>query len=261
MMNMRNVLIIICLGLSFAINAQSRNELKQIIKTEDTVKLKTLINKGFDLNSNYNNSTSFLNRAILENKFNLTRFILNQENVQLQRVQKDKFTTLHYLVSKGWYSLAQKLIEAGVDPNTLGYNKSHILRTVLFNYQWEDNSDSTSLNFIKYLYSKGIKPDLSISCCSKKTTLLILSVIWSDNPTVEYLISQDKTSIDSTDHKNKSALHWAVQKKAPDLVKLLIENGASPDLKDRKGRTPLDYAIKQSNKEIIEIIKTASNNK
>jgi Ankyrin repeats (3 copies) len=257
-MYMRILLIIICLVLGFTVNAQSKKELKEIIKTEDTLTLKSFMNKGFDLNSNYNKNTSFLNEAILREKINMTSFILNQENVQMQRIEKGNFSTLNLLVSKGWYSLAQKLIDAGVDPNTLGYKNSHILRTVLFNYQWKEHS--TSLNFIKYLYSKGINPELSISCCPKKTTPLILSVMWSDYPTVEYFISQEKNSINLTDHKNRTALHWAVKRQVPDIVKLLIENGVNPNLKDNKGRTPLDYAIKQSNKIIIDLINTASNN-
>lgn len=251
------ILLFLCIGVdSFG---QTKGDLRQIIKTEDTLRLAKFIDNGFDVNSMYSKSTCFLNRAILTKKYDLTRFILKQENVKIQRVQKDGFTTLHYLVSNGWYSMAMHLIDSGVDPNTLGYINSHILRTVLADYQWRSNSDPSSLDFIKYLYEKGINPELSITCCPNKVTLLILSVIWADLPTVEYMLAKDYDAIDSTDHKLKTALHWAVQRNKVDMVKLLIENGANINLEDDKGKTAFDYAVKEKNDEIIKLFEAISN--
>lgn len=256
---MKQLLILIGLGLSLTSFAQGKKELKQIIKTEDTVKLKALMDQGFDLNVPYSKGTSFLNQSILHSKYDLVKFIMNQDNVQLQTKQRDGFTTLHYLVSNGWYDLARKVIESGVDPNVPGYKDFHILRSVLFNYTWIDNSDSSSLNFIKFLFDHGINPDLSISCCPKKTTLLVLAVGWTDFPTIEYFFEMDKSGLDSTDYWGRTALHYAVMKEDIEVMNYLIKQGAQLDINDNKGKTPLHYALKTQNPELIRELKNALN--
>lgn len=242
--------------LSFNYNfAQTKKDLRKIIKQEDSTRLGEFINKGFDINSDYSKGTSLLNRVILENKLELTKFLLKQESINYQRIQKDNFTTLHYLVSNGWYSLAKNIIERGVDPNTLGYKKSHILRSVLFNYQW-GKDPKTSLEFIKHLYSKKINPQLSIDCCTQKTTLILLSCQWTEPTTVKFFIAKHPEKINDADHKGKTPLHYAVEKENVELVKLLLKNGAKSNIKDTKGLSAIDYSIKTKNNEIIELLKT-----
>ncbi|MFY0673684.1 MAG: ankyrin repeat domain-containing protein [Bacteroidia bacterium] len=258
---MKQLLTIIGISLVLIANGQNKRVLRQIIKTEDTVKLKALVEQGFDLNSNYNRTTCFLNHAILSDKYDLTKFILNQENVRIQRVQEDGFTTLHYIVHNGWYDLARKLINEGVDPNTLGYKKSHILRTVLFNYVATNTPDSTSLNFIKYLYDNGIDDQLSITCCSERTTILILSVAWADVSTIQYFLEKDNSYIDSTDPKGWTPLHMAIKKEKIEAMNYLISEGADLKVKNNNGQTPLDFALKTKNNELIQEIKTAYNSK
>jgi uncharacterized protein len=77
--------------------------------------------------------------------------------------------------------------------------------------------------------------------------------------TIRYFLSNDKSSIDSTEYQGKSALHFAVIRERADIVKLLIEIGANIEIKDNKGKTALDYAIKQDNDEIIQLLKAAPN--
>lgn len=258
---MKQLLTILGISLVLIANGQSKKVLRQIIKTEDTVKLKVLVEQGFDLNSDYNKTTCFLNQAILHDKYDLTKFILNQENVQILRVQKDGFTTLHYIVHNGWYDLARKLIDAGVDPNTLGYKKSHILRAVLFNYVATYTPDSASLNFIKYLYENDIDDQLSINCCPGRETILILSVAWADVSTIQYFFEKDKSYLDSTDSKGWTAIHYAIKKEKIDAMNYLVSQGADITVKDKNGKTPMDYAMKTRNNELIREIKTAYNSK
>ncbi|MCH2218543.1 MAG: ankyrin repeat domain-containing protein [Flavobacteriales bacterium] len=232
---------------------QTKKELKEIIKNQDTLGLAELLKNGFDINSDYSKGTCFLNQTILENKLQLTKYILKQKNVEIQRTQKDNFTTLHYLVSNGWYELAEYLIDNGVDPNTLGYNDSHILRTVIFNYQWNEKTNQ-SLDFIKYLFAKGINPQLSIDCCSKKTTLIILSTLWSDNAAIEFFIRQHPAKINDLDDEGKSALHYAIEKENIDAAKLLLENGADSNVKDTRGLDSNDYSEKIKNEKIKQLL-------
>lgn len=249
--------------------SQTKKELWHLVRNQDTLKLSSLIENGFDINRLYKAVGSnrkddcLLNQAIWYKKRELTEFILRQPDIQIQRFKKDRQNTLHYLAGNGWFDLAKQLIESGVDPNTLGRKDLHILRITLYNYLWTNNPNlnykASALEFIKYLYTKGIDPELSITCCRKKTTILIFSVLTEHQPTIEYLLTQHKESINSIDKKGKTALHFAVEHESEVVAKLLLKNGANSNALDKKGKSPLDYALKQQNKGMIKIIKTASN--
>lgn len=253
---MRLILIFLGVGLTIVGYTQNKRDLRQIIKTEDTASLKAFIDQGFDINSNYNKNTCLLNKAILQWKYDLVKFIMNQNNIQIQRTQKDGFNTLHYLVGRGWYDLAEKAIDSGVDPNTLGYKDSHILTMILFNYQWIDNSDSSSLNFIRYLYANGIDADLSLENLRGQKTMLILCAAWADRATTEYFFKKDESQLNSADDKGRMALHYAAKWEKAEAVNYLIEQGANIDAADNRGNTPLDYALKTKNERVIMALKT-----
>lgn len=239
------------------------------MRLEDTLKLKSLIEEGFDINSRYNhNSYSkqdyLLNRAILYEKRGLTEYILKQHDAKNQLVEKDNSTTLHYLVLNGWYDLAKELIESGVDPNTLGRKQMHILRVVIGNYRWRYpkpnlQHNTEALEFIQFLYSEGIQPELSIQCCRKKTTILNLSVQTLSFSAVEYILQHHRESINWLDHKGKTALHWAVENEQIDVVRLLVENGANPQITDKKGNSPIEYARDLENEILMDFLQKASN--
>jgi len=96
---------------------------------------------------------------------------------------------------------------------------------------------------------------LSITCCSKKTTLTILSVLWTnDISTIKFLIDHEPNAINSKNDEGKTALHYAIERNKPEVVKLLLEYGADLNIEDPKGSTPLDYTTRTNNEEINKII-------
>ena len=264
---MRTIAAVVFATICLLAYSQSNKDLIRIVRYQDTLELGSLIGDGFDINGKFNyhsysKNDYLLNISILCEQRELTEFILKQPGAKKQLVEKDHSTTLHYLVRSGWYDLARDLIESGIDPNTLGRKDFHILRMVLNNYGWTDNpndvDDAEALDFIKFLYSNGIDPALSVACCKKKITILSYSVQTSHFPTVEYILEQHQGSINDVDDKGKTALHWAVELEQMDIVSLLIENGADPQLPDKKGNTPINYAQDQENKALLELLEEAS---
>lgn len=63
-----------------------------------------------------------------------------------------------------------------------------------------------------------------------------------------------KTDIELKDHRNRTALHLAVEGQQLEAVKFLIENGANVNADKGKGWTPLFYAAWIGNKDISEYL-------
>lgn len=52
-------------------------------------------------------------------------------------------------------------------------------------------------------------------------------------------------------------LHWAIARRKPALVQLLLDLGAAPSQKDREGTTPLDLAKHKELSEISDLLRAA----
>ncbi|KAF2195851.1 ankyrin [Zopfia rhizophila CBS 207.26] len=70
--------------------------------------------------------------------------------------------------------------------------------------------------------------------------------------TVEALISGRKVQIDRQDRGGRTALIWAASYGYPDVVQLLLSQGANPHTTDSGGRTAMDYAKMYSHMQVIE---------
>lgn len=51
----------------------------------------------------------------------------------------------------------------------------------------------------------------------------------------------------------RTLLHVAIWNESPEIVKILLQNGASKSVKDKAGKTPTDYAKKSENRTIREL--------
>lgn len=69
----------------------------------------------------------------------------------------------------------------------------------------------------------------------------------------DYLIKQG-ISLNIQDNQGRTALHFAVHKNQPEIVKLLLEHGADKSIEDKDWKTALDYAKEYQNAEIIKIL-------
>ena len=66
----------------------------------------------------------------------------------------------------------------------------------------------------------------------------------NDSNTVITMIMKDRFIIFEHDAVGETALHWAAKRNRPDMVKILIDNGAIIDARDMGGRSPLYLASK-----------------
>ena len=72
-------------------------------------------------------------------------------------------------------------------------------------------------------------------------TLLLAATFWRRIEIAELLI-QAGANVNATTEKHVLPLHEAVRMEYPEMVKLLLKNGADAQAVDHTGRTPLEYA-------------------
>jgi ankyrin repeat protein len=76
-----------------------------------------------------------------------------------------------------------------------------------------------------------------------------------DHPTVvQFLLQQGVKPDRQTKSLRVTALHYAVQQKQPEVIKLLAGHGAKLDLRDKEGQTPLALAANEGDVETYELL-------
>lgn len=89
-------------------------------------------------------------------------------------------------------------------------------------------------------------------------TILHLAVVGCTQTKVEELMKI--CDLDAINNLMHTPLHLATMSNKPDMVKLLIDNGAKSNLPDRRGNTPLHLACKNGYIEIVNLILEGSKN-
>ena len=68
------------------------------------------------------------------------------------------------------------------------------------------------------------------------------------------LFDQGLIMLDYLDQLNVSSLHVAMQRRAPNLARLLLQKRANPNLRDANGDTPLHIAVKYSIEAMVKLL-------
>jgi serine/threonine-protein phosphatase 6 regulatory ankyrin repeat subunit B len=104
-----------------------------------------------------------------------------------------------------------------------------------------------SLRILKLLieHKANINPDI------KENSPLIHSILHRRPDMLEVLL-KNGADPNKTGKKSKSPLHYAVENRDIEAVKLLKANGAKVTVKNNEGQTPLDYASIQAKKKNLD---------
>lgn len=89
-----------------------------------------------------------------------------------------------------------------------------------------------------------------LEACVAKNDVDNLKRIIDDTPPKFLRSVIDLVSVNN----GRTLLHMAVWDENPEIIKLLLNNGASKTIKDRAGKTAVDYAKKTENEKICEIM-------
>ena len=109
----------------------------------------------------------------------------------------------------------------------------------------------------KYLEA-GVDPDLVV-VASRGTTLLHESVqlnivVWRNNPEVVKLLIANGANVNTFATNGRTPLHSAVENIDQDMVKLLIANGANVHAVDNDGYTPLHSVVWGNNQDMVKLL-------
>ena len=90
---------------------------------------------------------------------------------------------------------------------------------------------------------------------------LVKAVYMNDRNTLEALLLEKDTNVDSADEYNQTALHFAAAMGHLSIANLLLQAGATVDAVNDNGRTALHWAAMKGKIEVVEALLKAGANK
>ncbi len=222
---------------NYAISGGSLQEVQDVLKHVPESENKAFINFG-------------LYYASLSGKNTLVKYFIEQGS-DINSKHAFGQTALFYAVLQGKMELIELLINNGADVNIADKDGFTPLTTAICR-----KNDI----LVKYLLKNC--PDFSTSNSSKYTPLMFLIESKSPNTCeIARLLIEKKLDLDVQKEKNgNTALMLAVSINNPELVKLLLENGAKTDIKNKFNETAMDIARKDKSGEIIKLLNLGNEN-
>lgn len=227
------------------------------IATDQLDILKSLTNKGVDLESKGKYGDSPILYAFQKKRIAIVKFLIEQK---VNLTNKDKFgnTLLILAIQNDWDTLAKILIASGhIDIN----ENNHVDNTALF-YAVKKNNYAIA----SFLLTKGA--DVTVTNKQGETPLhfyLKQSKVFSTSTVKELLehgmnlYDQDKSGRTVQDLATKNVKKYldifdTIKKNDMERIKLLINAGTSVDQKSKDDKTPLILALKHKNEDMVEFL-------
>lgn len=159
------------------------------------------------------------------------------------RDRTDKATALHWAAAGGHLDVAKRLLAAGADID--GPDDAHDLGVI----GWATCFRTVHRAFADCLLERGARPTIFSSVALGREDLVRALV--RDDPSRLGTLRMSRF-----DHQ-RTALHLAVLKNQPAMVRLLIELGADPAAHDSRGYAPIDFVTPETEAAIAEILVAA----
>jgi ankyrin repeat protein len=189
--------------------------------------------------------------------------VLIEYGANINHVDKDGANALHIASDHGCRAVIAYLLSKGVDANTRDY------KGIVPIHRAAQNGDVAA---VKLLLKHGADPKIKskhltallvaagndrlpvikllheLGCSladadNSGTTTLMAAASWGYVSVAQYLLKHG-VAVNAVDSTGASALHTAARycETKPEMVAMLLANGATVDLRDKHGQTPLYYA-------------------
>lgn len=182
-------------------------------------------------------SKSPLADAIEKQNWKLTSQLLEQ-GADVNAVQVDGMTPLHWAVFHDKIDLTKQLVDAGADVKA----RNRYGVPVLYAGCQNGNKD-----IVQLLLEKGADPNEALR--GGETPLMTASRTGKPGP-VKALLAHGAT-LDAKDRKDQTAIMWAAAEGNVEAVDILIEAGADYRTPLKSGFTPLFFAVREGRTEVV----------
>lgn len=181
-----------------------------------------------DINSVDPNKETLLHYSIKFDNFNILKFLLNCEDIDLCSQNKLGNTALHLAIIYKYYDLAVYLINHGAPldiKNKKGYDPLHLIilskNKQLFEYVLIERRT--------YPYLRDKKGNTICHLAVKFGAVRILKIILNETDLIDY-----KNDLGET------ALHLAIRRGSLKMIKIILEHNPNIEIIDSNGISPKD---------------------
>src|SRR5207237_959050 len=146
------------------------------------------------------------------------------------RERGDNTYAMHWAAAAGHLDVVRRLADAGGD--VIGEGDDHALGMIGWATGWDGCDDATHRAIADFLISRGARHHIYSA----------MSI--SDEDEVRRIVAADPSELGRTQSHNEDfrrPLHFAVLKKLPRMVELVLELGADPLATDASGHTAVAY--------------------
>ncbi|KAG4100466.1 ankyrin repeat-containing domain protein [Neocallimastix lanati (nom. inval.)] len=251
-----------------------------IIENNSLELVKRYIEKGMNVNFMDNYKRTLLHKAVLFNKFDIVKYLVNNEAININAQDINQYTPLLLAVEKSLINIAELLIKKSIEKdntgNTLNIMGNEIINNTNTNngfgincrnfFSFQNNINNQISKTPLYEASKNGSFDIVKLLVENKASLnkkasngiSPINIAFQNDyiDIVKYLIEQG-ADINSIDNDGRSLINKVVEKNSNGsaaLVEYLIEKGAKINKQSKDGWTPLHEAVQVGNKEVVQIL-------
>jgi ankyrin repeat protein len=227
-------------------NPNAKNKLGEtalIWSVQDIKRVRLLIQYGADVNVvTHQGNTPLLAACVGSMQSEIIRLLLDKGADPMVKNSRGE-TSLMRVALYGDTATAALLIKRGVDINIKNNNQETALVMC---------ARTANNHMVNWLLRNGADADI---LDSYKAPALSYAIVTCDTPTIEALLMKTK-NVNLLDVDGMSFLMWAAYNEIdrPEIVQLLLDNGALPQVKNDKGQTALSWALKKGNTKTVELL-------
>lgn len=234
-----SILLTILIALIFIIDSQKERFMGNVFFSENTKRIKTLVNIGYDVNKRNISGYSLLHHAASRGDKELVELLIAKgANVNT----KDQWgaTPLH-CISEGFHNEDDEALQTRLRKEGV-----HGLEC-----RFGTKDEEAKLRVAEVLISHGADVN---SKASQSGTPLHKAAYFNKLQMAKLLIAHG-ANVTSVDSFFGTPLHaTGMHGNCTDMAKLLVENGANIDALDKHDYTPLHIASEYGNKEIVKFL-------